>query len=809
MMKQIRISYVLFTLLAGACLGLLADAGNLALTEQVGAWAAPSQETKYAVRDYQMRDTLVTTESAGEPESPANTAQTTTLIIDDGSFEHFVGLLQPGTIYFVNRLRPPSYPATLSQLQIFFGSGNSNLTPGSAITLLIGSNPDGDENVDGTSFQQVGASIQALDQFNTYGVPSLTINSGDFVVGFRMTIPGNVFPGALDDNSPSHRRSYLSTDGVNFDLTEDRGDVPDGNFGIRAVVNLAQPILSVSPTSLVFNTVVGQTTPPGQTFTVSNVGTGTLNYSISISDPSLVNISPSAGTLGPGQSHTVSVFVTPPTVAGTRQAFLSINAPGAQNSPQTVTVTVNTTNPPGILSVSPTSLTFNAIIGQGNPPPQSIIVQNTGSGPFSFTITSNSGSVFVSPSSGTLGPGQSQSVQVSVINPNSPGTITAQLTVSAAGAQNSPQFVNVTIITQQGGPVDENEPNDNPQSARIIPNLFPGQSITINGDARPGDTGTEIDQIMTECQRDRLIQDWFRLNVSQRDSFRTVLSFQRDAADFDLFVFIQTNDFAQFPEGVQLIASSAQGPGQAEAFNPRVLEPGTYFIAVSRVRRNNFSDFNRVSYTLTVTRGSSPEIHAIEDVACVGFVTTEQFRNGHFVVNRVRPTRHPARLEAISILFSSPQGQPSPNGRPVRIIAFTDPSGSGFPPFNPPLLVNQTVIINLPAGGQGAFSTLNLGASGPIINQGDFYVGYVIDTFNGIFLNLGRVIYPNIHSFFSNNNGQSYQQLTVQDNMGRQFNAAIRGIVNTTPFSSEKQSAEGMEDLQTLKEIEVIPLDLP
>jgi hypothetical protein len=230
------------------------------------------------------------------------------------------------------------------------------------------------------------------------------------------------------------------------------------------------------------------------------------------------------------------------------------------------------------------------------------------------------------------------------------------------------------------------------------------------------------------------------------------------------------------------------------------------------VRRNNLSDLTRVNYTLTISRGVSPEGHAIEDVACVGFVDTNPIRNGNMVVNRFRPTRFPARLRLINILFANLAGQPSPDGRTVRIIVFTDSSGSGAPPFNPPLVVNQFATVNLPPGSEGAFNTLDLGSGGPVIFSGDFYVGYVIDTFNGIFPNLGRVIYPNLRSFVSTNGGQSFQPLNIQDQMGRTFNVAVRVGVDTMPFS--KQSAEGSDDLQGREAIEIIrprmiPIDEP
>ncbi|MBI3949948.1 MAG: beta-propeller fold lactonase family protein, partial [Acidobacteria bacterium] len=813
---------LLLAFLAGGCVGLWASIGDLGLSGRMMASAASSQETRYAVRAHEMVD-----EPMDDVEATAGVAQgPTELSVDDGGFEQLVGLNQFGTIYFVNRLRPPSYPATLSQLRIYFAGGNSNLSPGAGITLLVGANPDGDENINGISFQQTGASVQGLNQFNTYSVPNLTINSGDFVVGFRMQLQANMFPGALDTTPPSRRRSYLSTNGSNFDLTEELGNVPDGNFGIRAVVNLqpaglaalvasftssrtddtgtgdltiirdlsnpgltggsiftqgvnaevvvapnrqyalalptgngnsvsvitgldqsnpfesqvlqigntpscaaitsdsttaivvnafgepvtyriitglpfapsvsplfsipgsesnddksgaedvalspsgetaivslfhddqvavidgvrsgsphvrfkvnvregpngvafapdgntafvassrddsisvisgllpghnpffvrrirddvgetpqaisltpdgskavvtntddntvsifrvngndldllrtlsvgaapaglaissdgrtalvanansrtvsviqgldtsnpfvattlgpsaeldtatfaersvalvgaaiAGPILDVTPTSLTFNAVVGQGNPAPQSITIRNVGSGSFRFNISSSDPNLATVSPSSETLVGGQQQPVTVFVNNPNQVSTRQAFLTISALGAQNSPQTVIVTVSTTSPPAVLDVIPTSLTFNAVVGQGNPPAQQFTIRNVGSGSFTFSINNSDLSlVSVSPASGTVFGSQQQTVTVFVNNPNQVGTRQAFLTINAPGAQNSPRTVTVTVNTTSPPAILDVIPTSLTFNAVIGQGNPPAQQITV------------------------------------------------------------------------------------------------------------------------------------------------------------------------------------------------------------------------------------------------------------------------------------------------------------------------------------------
>jgi hypothetical protein len=215
------------------------------------------------------------------------------------------------------------------------------------------------------------------------------------------------------------------------------------------IITTAPPgVLDVNPTSLTFNAVIGQGNPAAQTFAVTNTGGGSLSFNITSSDITLITTSPTSGTLTSGQATQVQVFATNPNVAGTRTATITVTAPGAQNSPRFVSVTVQTSPPPPALDVTPTSLTFNTVVGGGNPAPQTITVENTGGSPLSFTIaSSNTGLVTASPTSGTLNAGQSTSVQVSVTAPATPGTRNATLTVSAPAAQNSPRTVSVRVVT--------------------------------------------------------------------------------------------------------------------------------------------------------------------------------------------------------------------------------------------------------------------------------------------------------------------------------------------------------------------------
>ncbi len=158
------------------------------------------------------------------------------LAVDDGTFEGGFGYGSNVPIAFaVNRLTPCSYPATLTSVSIFFVS-NSNFHAGTNFTIVVGANADGDANIDNAAFQTTNAVVQAVGQFNFYQAPNLTINSGDFVVGFSYTPADNVVPVSIDGTPPSQGRSYLSTDGPSFTAYNSLGPGFDGDFGIRARV---------------------------------------------------------------------------------------------------------------------------------------------------------------------------------------------------------------------------------------------------------------------------------------------------------------------------------------------------------------------------------------------------------------------------------------------------------------------------------------------------------------------------------------------------------------------------------------------
>ncbi|HSU14349.1 BACON domain-containing protein [Longimicrobium sp.] len=205
----------------------------------------------------------------------------------------------------------------------------------------------------------------------------------------------------------------------------------------------AGPALGVSAASLGFATQQGSPPPP-QSFTVSNTGGGSLAWSAS-SNASWATVSPAGGSLAGGSSAPVTVSIDPTGLgAGTWNATIDVSAPGAAGSPKSVGVSLTIAAGPS-LSVSPPSVSFSAAQGS-SAASQTVTVTNTGGGTLSWSADESIAWLSLSPTSGTLGAGQSAQVTLS---PNTAGLAAGpypgSIDFSAPGADGSPRSVGVDL----------------------------------------------------------------------------------------------------------------------------------------------------------------------------------------------------------------------------------------------------------------------------------------------------------------------------------------------------------------------------
>lgn len=197
------------------------------------------------------------------------------------------------------------------------------------------------------------------------------------------------------------------------------------------------PTIGLSATSLSFSAVQGGSNPANRTISISNSGSGTLNWTASES-ATWLNINPASGT-GTG-TITVSANTAGMT-AGTSNAPITIAATGATNTPQIVTVSLIVTAPAAI-GFSPTSLGFTATQGGANPTSQALTISNTGGGTLTWTASDNAAWLSLAPASGT---GNGTITLTATTGALTNGTYNGTITLSAPGATTVTVPVTFTI----------------------------------------------------------------------------------------------------------------------------------------------------------------------------------------------------------------------------------------------------------------------------------------------------------------------------------------------------------------------------
>jgi len=211
--------------------------------------------------------------------------------------------------------------------------------------------------------------------------------------------------------------------------------------------------ISFSPASLNFSAVEGGTDPANQTLEIWNSGDGMLNWTLSDDADWLSEAPMSGNSTGEHDNVTVAANITGMS-AGNYSGNITISAAGANNTPQVVPVSLHISVPPPWISFSPASLSFSATEGSSNPANKTLKIWNSGGGIFNWTLNDDAAWLNESPIGGnSTGPSDNTSVAVSVNITGMPAKhYTANITISAAGVNNTPQVVPVDLhIRSPGG----------------------------------------------------------------------------------------------------------------------------------------------------------------------------------------------------------------------------------------------------------------------------------------------------------------------------------------------------------------------
>jgi hypothetical protein len=214
------------------------------------------------------------------------------------------------------------------------------------------------------------------------------------------------------------------------------------------------PLICCNPKSFSFSATEGGSNPANKALEISNSGVDTIDWSLS-DDAGWLGENPTSGS-STGEPDTVGVSVDITGMsAGDYSANITITADGAINSPWTVPVSLHIYPAGPTISFDPESLSFTAGEGGSNPAPETLGIWNSGGDTISWTLSDDADWLSENPANGNS-TGEIDTVGVFVdIAGMSAGDYSADITITADGAGNSPQKVPVSlhISTAAAAPV--------------------------------------------------------------------------------------------------------------------------------------------------------------------------------------------------------------------------------------------------------------------------------------------------------------------------------------------------------------------
>jgi len=206
------------------------------------------------------------------------------------------------------------------------------------------------------------------------------------------------------------------------------------------------PAIGASPTSLSFAATQGGTNPATQTLNISNTGGGTLTWTAS-ETASWLTLSTTGST---GNGTVTLTAATAGLPVSTQNATITLSAAGAATVSVPVSFTI-TAAPTPTIGLSSTNLSFTGVQGGTSPATQTVTISNNGAGTLSWTGSGSNSWLSVSPASGSVAAGSSNTLSVSASTTGlAGGTVSAPIMISASGATNTPQTITASLtVTAQ------------------------------------------------------------------------------------------------------------------------------------------------------------------------------------------------------------------------------------------------------------------------------------------------------------------------------------------------------------------------
>jgi len=245
----------------------------------------------------------------------------------------------------------------------------------------------------------------------------------------------------------------------------------------------SHPTIAASPSSFNF-TAEEDANPPSQTLEIQNSGDDTLDWSAT-GGAAWLSLSPTSGSCSAGETNDIAVSADAlSTIAGDYTATITISAPEATNTPQTVAVnlTITPITPTVTYSVSVAISPGSQTGLPGNTLDYTVTVTNTGTeaDTYDLSISDDQGWTLTCPSATSeIDSGESDNITVSLTIPEDIAPETKDEIAIIATSQNDPTTSDSATGTAV---VIEEEPPPTPTFVSIIPSsktISPGDTFTI------------------------------------------------------------------------------------------------------------------------------------------------------------------------------------------------------------------------------------------------------------------------------------------------------------------------------------------
>lgn len=217
-------------------------------------------------------------------------------------------------------------------------------------------------------------------------------------------------------------------------------DNRNGNYDIYGrILQYNDPALIPSPNRLEFTKDILDDDPASEKIELQNAGYGELDYRLSVNQ-SWIELSKIIGTTPD------SFFVTINSDSldyGLHQGAITLINLSHNDSTSIIPVLLTITGP--LIEVSPDSISFNALVEYGDPLPQNIRIDNSGSGNLNWSVSSAESWLTLSPSSGSAGDIVEVGCEISSLIS---GDYESFIIISDDGALNAPESLKVNLRLQ-------------------------------------------------------------------------------------------------------------------------------------------------------------------------------------------------------------------------------------------------------------------------------------------------------------------------------------------------------------------------